>query len=237
MLPPRTGCSPGHRRDSGRSTGKGPGRAESGVGAAARVACETQSRGSDLRGLQLRSWAAGAAGRGPKVSLAASRALIGFRGQGPVVGPKGAALGAGGQLAARGRAHGKRRGGAVRHRSQPGPGPGQAAPPGRLSWSRRRGGDRAFCERSAAAPAPPHPRAPRPAWREEESRLLTEEARQPRAARVGALPGRGAEKRGAGSRGARAGPSQPRGSACPPPANQACPPLPEAPGRRCQQET
>lgn len=81
---------------------------------------------------------------------------------------------------------------------------------------RGRGVDRAFCGRGAAAPARPHLRDPAPARPEEESRLLTEEARQPRAAPVGALPGRGAERRRAGNRAARAEPPPPRRSACPP---------------------
>ncbi|XP_057172616.1 translation initiation factor IF-2-like [Ursus arctos] len=117
-------------------------------------------------GAPARVLGSGAAGRGPKVSSAASRALIGFRGRGPAVGPKGAARGAGGQLAARRRAHGKHRGGAARHRSQPGPGPdsGQAAPPagspGAGRAARGGGGDRAFCRHSAAAPERPHPGLP-----------------------------------------------------------------------------
>ncbi|XP_053058506.1 serine/arginine repetitive matrix protein 1-like [Acinonyx jubatus] len=96
----------------------------------------------------------GSRGLGPKVSSAASRALIRFGCQGPAVGPQGAARRAGAQVAALSRAHGERRGGAARHRRGLGPGPGQAAPPAcspePAVQPRGRGVDRAFCGRGAA---------------------------------------------------------------------------------------
>lgn len=202
----------------GRSAGKGPGRAQSGVGAAARVAWETQSRGSTSGGSGSRPGqrGRGARAQGQQRSIARTHRVPG---PGPCRGPEGG--GPRGWRAVGGAAQGARQ---APRRGCPAPqpagagaglGPGRA--PGRLTGSRQcsprrgRGPSVLPAQRGGArAPAPRPPRGPRPAPREEESRLRTEEARQPRAAPVGALPARGAERRRAGSRGARAGPPQPR---------------------------
>lgn len=125
---------------------------------------EVQSQGSDPRAFRLPPWAAGATGRGPKVSSAAFRAL-GFGGQGHAVGRKGAARKSGAQVAALGRAHRKRRGGAAQHLSTLALGRDQAAPPARARRSLRggRGGvERPEREvlRRVGAPVPG-----RPSWR------------------------------------------------------------------------
>ncbi|XP_040312944.1 basic salivary proline-rich protein 1-like [Herpailurus yagouaroundi] len=145
----------------------------------------------------------GSRGLGPKVSSAASRALIRFGCQGPAVGPQGAARRAGAQVAALSRAQGERRGGAARHRSGLGPGRGQAAPPPPPAHRepavqpRGRGVDRAFCGRGAAELKRPRCRTSEAPRRPGGRRRAASSRRKPASrAPPQSVPYLGAERRG-----------------------------------------
>lgn len=125
-----------------------------------------------------------------------------------------------------------RRGGPAPQHPGAGQGPGRAPRPRSTELAGRQGrGQRPEREvlRRVGAPDPGRPGGG--------GSTPQEEARQARAGPVGALPGRAARERRAGSRGARVWPQRRAGLRPRPPATQACPPLPEAPRPRCQQET
>nr|XP_036882259.1 5E5 antigen-like [Manis javanica] len=185
----------------GQEHRQGPGQGCAHARGAASVCWEVQSQGSDPRAFRLPPWAAGATGRGPKVSSAALRAL-GFGGQGHAVGRKGAARKSGAQVAALGRAHRKRRGGAAQHLSTLALGRDQAAPPARARRSLRggRGGVSVPSGRCCGGSAPQTPGGPVEVGRPPRKKLARLAPAQS-VPSLGVQPGRGeqaAEGRGSG---------------------------------------
>lgn len=183
---------------------------------------EAQSRRFQPGALRLPLWAAGSAGRRPKVSSSAAQ----HRAHSPCSGDRAMPWARRGWPAGLGRRWQRW---AARAQQAPQRGlSGTAASRGRIPLgcaprprsaggggaARGRGVSRAFPGSSAAEPGPQSPRA-RP---EEESRLRKAGARERRASSVSALPGRGDEEPAAGrGSGRRLHAGQP----CRPPANQA----------------